>query len=193
MSSTSDTSHAAGDAAGHDQPVGAPLTRPSRRVAAPLLDIGHDSSVLPQTNKVLIQVPERRYVLFYDYVEDILERRIPHREAHLAALRAAMEDGRVVDGGPAWVTLRSGAAIVFAAPDAAEAFASADPYVINGLVTDRRVELLDARLIRDLGRSSNRGRNRSAGYPQARCRFRRPACVGCARPARCAASCARPT
>ena len=35
----------------------------------------------------------------------------------------------------------SGAAIVFAAPDAAEAFASADPYVINGLVTDRRVEL----------------------------------------------------
>ncbi len=85
-------------------------------------------------------MPERRYVLFYDYVEDILERRIPHREGHLAALRAAMEDGRVVMAGPLGDP-PSGAAIVFAAPDAAEAFASADPYVINGLVTDRRVEL----------------------------------------------------
>ena len=132
--------HAAGDAAGHDQLVGPPLTRPPRRVVAPLLDIGHDSRVLPQTNKVLIQVPERRYVLFYDYVEDILERRILHREAHLAALRAAMEDGRVLMAGPLGDP-PSGAAIVFAAPDAAEAFASADPYVINGLVTDRRVEL----------------------------------------------------
>lgn len=85
-------------------------------------------------------MPERRYVLFYDYVEDILERRVPHREAHLAQIRAAMEDGRVVMAGPLGDP-PTGAAIVFAAPDAAEAFATADAYVINGLVTDRRVEL----------------------------------------------------
>lgn len=85
-------------------------------------------------------MPERRYVLFCDYVEDILERRVPHREAHLAQIRAAMEDGRVVMAGPLGDP-PTGAAIVFAAPDAAEAFATADPYVINGLVTDRRVEL----------------------------------------------------
>jgi len=85
-------------------------------------------------------VPERRYVLFYDYVEDILERRVPHREAHLAALHAAKEDGRVLMAGPLGDP-PTGAAIVFADPDAAEAFAGADPYVVNGLVTGRRVEI----------------------------------------------------
>jgi uncharacterized protein len=85
-------------------------------------------------------VPERRYILFYDYVEDILERRVPHRDAHLAAIRAAKEDGRILMAGPLGDPPR-GAAIVFADPTLAEAFASADPYVINGLVTDRRVEI----------------------------------------------------
>jgi uncharacterized protein len=85
-------------------------------------------------------MPDRRYVLFYDYVEDILERRVPHRDAHLAALRAAKEDGRILMAGPLGDPPH-GAAIVFADPDAAEAFAQADPYVINGLVTDRRVDI----------------------------------------------------
>ncbi|HUA48485.1 MAG TPA: YciI family protein [Solirubrobacteraceae bacterium] len=85
-------------------------------------------------------MPDRRYVLFYDYVEDILERRVPHREAHLAALRAAKADGRILMAGPLGDPPH-GAAIVFADPDAAAAFAEADPYVTNGLVTDRRVEI----------------------------------------------------
>jgi uncharacterized protein YciI len=80
------------------------------------------------------------YVLFYDYVDDILERRVPHREAHLAGIRAAKDDGRISMAGPLGDPPR-GAAIVFSDPDAAEAFAAADPYVTNGLVTDRRVEL----------------------------------------------------
>jgi uncharacterized protein len=85
-------------------------------------------------------MPERRYILFYDYVEDILERRGPHREAHLAAIGAAKDDGRILMAGPLGDPPHGGA-LVFADPDAAEAFATADPYVINGLVTDRRVEL----------------------------------------------------
>jgi uncharacterized protein len=85
-------------------------------------------------------VPERRYLLVYEYVEDILERRVPHRDAHLAAIHAGKEDGRILMAGPLGDPPHGGA-IVFADPDAAEAFASADPYVINGLVTDRRVEL----------------------------------------------------
>jgi uncharacterized protein len=84
--------------------------------------------------------PERRYALFYDYVEDILERRAPHRDAHLGAIRAAKEDGRILLAGPLGDP-PTGAAIVFADRDAAEAFANADPYVTNGLVTDWRVEL----------------------------------------------------
>ncbi|HYB27626.1 MAG TPA: YciI family protein [Solirubrobacteraceae bacterium] len=83
---------------------------------------------------------ERRYVLFYDYVGDILERRAPHRDAHLAALRAGQEDGRILLAGPLSDPPR-GAAIVFSDRDAAEAFAKADPYVQNGLVTEWRVDL----------------------------------------------------
>ena len=84
--------------------------------------------------------PERRYVLFYDYVDDILERRGPHRDEHLAGIRAGLEDGRIVMAGPLGDP-PSGAAIVFTEREAAEAFANADPYVANGLVPDWRVEL----------------------------------------------------
>ena len=43
-------------------------------------------------------------LLFYDYVEDILERRAPHREAHLARIGEWIADGGMlmagVRGGP---------------------------------------------------------------------------------------------
>lgn len=82
---------------------------------------------------------ERRHILFYEYVADILERRGPLREAHLAEIRAAKEDGRILMAGPLGDPPH-GAAIVFADPGAADAFAKADPYVTGGLVTSWRVE-----------------------------------------------------
>jgi uncharacterized protein len=82
---------------------------------------------------------QRRYVLFYDYVEDVLERRGPYREAHLAAIRAAKEDGRILMAGPLGDPPH-GAAIVFADQAAAKSFANADPYVQNRLVTNWRVD-----------------------------------------------------
>jgi uncharacterized protein YciI len=84
-------------------------------------------------------MPEQRHVLFYEYVADILERRAPHREAHLAEIRAGKEDGRILMAGPLGDPPH-GAAIVFAEPAPAEAFAGSDPYVTNGLVTSWRVE-----------------------------------------------------
>jgi uncharacterized protein len=84
--------------------------------------------------------PEPHYLLYYEYVEDILDRRIPYRDAHLAAIRAAQDDGRILMAGPLSDPPR-GAAIVFGDRDAAEAFAQADPYVLNGLVADWRVDL----------------------------------------------------
>jgi uncharacterized protein YciI len=79
-------------------------------------------------------------ILFYDYVPDIVERRAPHREAHLARIGEAVDDGRILMAG-ALGDPPTGAAIVFAdvPADAVEAFADADPYVLNGLVTGRRV------------------------------------------------------
>ena len=84
-------------------------------------------------------MPEQRHVLFYEYVADILERRVPHREAHLAELRAGKDDGRILMAGPLGDPPH-GAAIVFVDRDPAEAFARADPSVTNGLVTAWRVE-----------------------------------------------------
>ena len=79
-------------------------------------------------------------ILFYDYVVDILDRRGPFRDAHLAAARDALEAGDLVTAG-ALGDPPHGAAFVFRGDDRERvaAFAAADPYVVNGLVTDRRI------------------------------------------------------
>ncbi|HEY2160474.1 MAG TPA: YciI family protein [Solirubrobacteraceae bacterium] len=85
----------------------------------------------------------KHHILFYDYVEDVLERRGPYREAHLARIGAERESGRVLMAG-ALGDPPHGAAIVFGPgvePEMIDAFARADPYVEAGLVTSRRVEL----------------------------------------------------
>jgi uncharacterized protein len=80
------------------------------------------------------------YLLMYDVVEDYLERRAPLRSAHVAHARAAEARGELVLAG-ALANPPDGAVFVFRgeSPVAAEAFAAADPYVLNGLVTRWRV------------------------------------------------------
>jgi uncharacterized protein YciI len=81
------------------------------------------------------------FALFYDYVENIVERRAPHRQAHLELYRRWRGEGRLVMGG-AIGDPPHGALIVFDVHSQAEVeqFATMDPYVLNGLVTARRVE-----------------------------------------------------
>jgi uncharacterized protein len=80
------------------------------------------------------------YLLFYDVVPDYVERRTPFRAEHLALARAAHARGELVLGG-ALAEPADGAVLLFKGdgPAAAEAFAAADPYVRNGLVTRWRV------------------------------------------------------
>jgi uncharacterized protein len=80
------------------------------------------------------------FLLMYDVTDDYLERRVPLRAAHLAHARAAVERGELVLGG-ALAQPADGAILLFRgdSPAAAEAFARADPYVLNGLVTRWRV------------------------------------------------------
>ncbi|MDQ6803977.1 MAG: YciI family protein [Actinomycetota bacterium] len=80
-------------------------------------------------------------ILFYDYVDDILERRGPYRDAHLAGIQAEREAGRLVMAGPVGDPPH-GAVIVFGdvEPETIEAFARLDPYVEAGLVAAWRVE-----------------------------------------------------
>ena len=81
------------------------------------------------------------FALFYDYVENAVEKRAPHRPAHLELYSRWRGEGRLVMGGALGDPPHS-ALIVFdvEGPDEVEEFAEADPYVQNGVVTGRRVE-----------------------------------------------------
>ena len=80
------------------------------------------------------------FILFYDFVENIVERRAPHRAEHLALAQDWVAQGRLLLGG-AFADPADGAALVFAAEDRAqvEEFVAADPYVANRLVTAWRI------------------------------------------------------
>lgn len=80
------------------------------------------------------------YLLLYDYVENVVERRAPHREAHLALAREALGRGELLLGG-ALAEPVDGAVLLFQAdsPAVVEAFVAKDPYVAAGLVTRWRI------------------------------------------------------
>jgi uncharacterized protein YciI len=80
------------------------------------------------------------YLLFYDFVEDYMARRVPLRVAHFAHAEHAIATGELVLGG-ALANPADGAVLLFqgTSPTVAERFAAADPYVTNGLVTKWRV------------------------------------------------------
>ena len=79
-------------------------------------------------------------ILFYDVVDDYVEKRTAHRGLHLELARQAHARGELLLAG-ALAEPADGAVLVFRgdSPDAAVAFAKADPYVKNGLVTAWRV------------------------------------------------------
>lgn len=80
------------------------------------------------------------YLLIYDVVPDYVNRRAAFRDEHLSLAWQAQERGDLVLGG-ALADPVDGAVLLFSgeSPAAAEAFAAADPYVRNGLVTRWRV------------------------------------------------------
>jgi hypothetical protein len=80
------------------------------------------------------------YLLYYDVVENYAERRKAFRAAHLEHARRAVERGELILAG-ALANPIDGAVLLFqgSSPAVAEAFAAADPYVTNGLVTRWRV------------------------------------------------------
>jgi len=77
----------------------------------------------------------KHFLLFYEGAPDYLERRPQFRGAHLKHAWTAAERGELVVAG-ALADPVDGAVLMFQGEDAsaAEAFAAADPYVVNGLV-----------------------------------------------------------
>jgi len=84
--------------------------------------------------------PVVHHALFYDYVEDVLARRAPFRDAHLAWARSWKADGRIVMAG-ALGDPPHGALFVFLVEDPAqvEEFVAGDPYVDGAIVTGHRI------------------------------------------------------
>ena len=80
------------------------------------------------------------YLLAYHVSADYLERRAEFRAAHLELAWQSVERGELLLGGAMGDPI-SGAMMLFSSssPEIPEAFAKADPYVQNGLVTQWRV------------------------------------------------------
>ena len=80
------------------------------------------------------------YLLIYDVVDDYVERRKTLRTAHLAYAQSAVARGELILGG-ALANPPDQAILLFrgTTPQAAEAFARDDPYVVSGLVRQWRV------------------------------------------------------
>lgn len=76
------------------------------------------------------------YLLIYDTAPDYLSRRAAFRDVHLALAWQAVDRGELLLGG-ATSDPPDGALLLFKcdSPDVPTAFAKADPYVRNGLVT----------------------------------------------------------
>ncbi len=75
------------------------------------------------------------FALFYEVVDDFVNRRAPYREQHLKLAAAANQRGELVLAG-ALAEPADGALIIFRGddPSVASSFAQRDPYVLNGLV-----------------------------------------------------------
>jgi uncharacterized protein len=80
------------------------------------------------------------YLLMYDLVDDYIERRQRLRPAHFAHATKFVERGELLLGGALSEPIDT-AVLLFRgeSPDAAAAFAAADPYVLQGLVKRWRV------------------------------------------------------
>lgn len=76
------------------------------------------------------------FTLTYEVVDDFVNKRTPFRPAHLTGVREAHARGELIMAGA--LAEPAGALLVFRGADrsVAENFATADPYVHEGLVTN---------------------------------------------------------
>lgn len=82
----------------------------------------------------------KHFILFYDYVEDYMERRGEFRDEHAALAKASMDRDEFFLGG-AYSDPADGAVLIFKAKskEVIEEFVKNDPYVKNALVTSWQI------------------------------------------------------
>jgi uncharacterized protein YciI len=83
------------------------------------------------------------YLLRYDYVPDVLEKRGPYRADHLNLAKRMIAENKCSGGGPVGeinMKVPTGALFIFSDLEAAQSFVKEDPYVENGIVTKHTIE-----------------------------------------------------
>uniref|UniRef100_A0AAV1V152 YCII-related domain-containing protein n=1 Tax=Peronospora matthiolae TaxID=2874970 RepID=A0AAV1V152_9STRA len=80
------------------------------------------------------------YILQYEYVQDIADRRGPFRAEHLERAGKAKQNGHIVMGGALVNPLDAGVFIFNVADkNVVDKFVKEDPYVVNELVTSHSI------------------------------------------------------
>jgi uncharacterized protein YciI len=81
-----------------------------------------------------------KYVMWGSYCEDVLEKRTPYREAHLAGLAAQKAEGVLITVGPTKDVTKVFA--IYDAPDeiTVRNLVESDPYWKNGIWTEYQVK-----------------------------------------------------
>jgi uncharacterized protein YciI len=83
------------------------------------------------------------YLLKYEYIPEVLEKRGPYREGHLNLAKKMIAEDKCLSGGPSGepgAEVPSGALFVFTDLESAQSYADNDPYVANGIVTKYSIE-----------------------------------------------------
>jgi len=84
-----------------------------------------------------VPTPEKYFLLQYEYVEGMLEKRAPHRPEHLELAHSYANKGELLIAGA--YDPPTGATFIFKTKSEAEAFVNSDPYVKNGLVPSHKI------------------------------------------------------
>jgi len=92
--------------------------------------------------------PRVHYLLRYDYVSDIMEKRAPHRAAHLGLATKFLNEGSLVMAGaagpqsenPPATSVANAGVFVFSEKGVAEEFVKKDAYYEAGLVADYAIK-----------------------------------------------------
>jgi uncharacterized protein YciI len=95
------------------------------------------------TTSTITPLASTNYLLKYEYIPDVLEKRGPHREGHIGLAKKLIEENKCLSGGPTGepnMEVPTGALFVFTDLDSAKYYVDNDPYVKNGIVTKYTIE-----------------------------------------------------
>ena len=90
-----------------------------------------------------------KYVLLYESADDVLENAAAHAEAHFARGHEFHDRGSLLMYGPFGDPQQQGSMAVFTTREAAEEFATGDPFVLNGVVRGWEVREWDEAFVPD--------------------------------------------